>query len=113
MTHTNHLNYHRRKWALTQAQLADLIGLPARSVISVHERSLAMPSIRIALGYQIAFGTPLEVLFDGLADELEDAIIRRAASLDVKLRGRTDAKAKRQQEFLSNLVNRARNQDGL
>ena len=113
MPHRNTLRVHRKQWALSQTDLAHLLGLRARSVVSDYELGAEMPNVRVALAYQLVFGVSLKVLFPDLADEVEDDIIRRAAQLDAKLRHRTDADAAQAAKLLREMISRVGNADAI
>ncbi len=112
MHHTNQLRRHRRHWALSQRQLAHLLGLRARSVISNHELGTRLPALRLALGYQFIFGASLDTLFPKLRHEVETEIVGRATRLDEECREGASAQAARIREFLQELVSRAHSVDG-
>lgn len=82
----------RRKLSgLTQREIAYLLGSDSPSVVSKHERTDAIPSLPIALGYEIIFGEPISVLFNQVYASIEDEIERRAAELQETL-GKKSAK---------------------
>lgn len=107
MPHTNHLRFHRKQWALSQGQLAHLVGLRARSVISSYELGRADPGLRFALAYQFIFGVRLEALFPGVSKEIQDEIMRRAVSLDEACRDKNDPTSARVLELLQEMSVRA------
>jgi transcriptional regulator with XRE-family HTH domain len=113
MPHTNYLRFHRKQWALSQGQLAQLVGLKARSVVSSYEFGKSTPDLRFALALQFVFGVPLEALYPTLSEEIEDEVIRNAAALDEACRGRNDATAARVGEFLRHMLSRASNTEGV
>ncbi|MFI4973060.1 MAG: helix-turn-helix transcriptional regulator [Caulobacterales bacterium] len=107
MEYKIYLRTHRKAWALSQQQIADLVGIRARSVISSYERGVNSPSFRTALAYQFVFGVPLTKMFPDLAGEIEEDVMRRALQIDEAHRNRTDATAVRAREFLQQLLGRA------
>ena len=111
MPHRNTLKFHRKKWALSQADIAHLVGIKARSVISVYEAGAKLPQLRAILAYQFVFGASLEMLFPNLAKEVEEQVMRRAAALDAKVRHRTDATAIAVRQLLQDLISRAGHAD--
>ena len=113
MQHTNTLRRHRKQWALTQQQVAELIGLRARSVVSSYELGHGTPNLRSALAFQLVFGVPLTALYPNLSEDIEDAVMRKALTLDEVHRGRNDGTAVRVRELLQRLLSQAGNTDGL
>ena len=111
MQHTNTLRRHRKQWALTQQQVAELIGLRARSVVSSYELGHGTPNLRSALALELVYGIPLTALFPTLSCEIEDDVMRRALKLDEAHRGRNDGAAVRIRELLQRLLNQMRNAD--
>ena len=85
----------RRKLSgLTQREVAYLLGSDSPSAVSKHERTGAIPSLPIALGYEIIFGEPISVLFNHVYALIEGAIERRSAELEDRL-GKKSAKGER------------------
>jgi DNA-binding XRE family transcriptional regulator len=107
MPHTNYLRFHRKQWALSQREVAHLVGHRARSVVSAYELGRIAPWARYAVAYQFVFGVRLETLFPGMTREVEEEVVRRAAELDRASRGREDAGARRKLELLGEIVSRA------
>ena len=59
----NHLRRYRKRGALTQAEIAYLLGAACGSKVSRHERATRPPSLQTALTYQAIFGVPVHELF--------------------------------------------------
>ena len=113
MQHTNTLRRHRKQWALTQQQVAELIGLRARSVISSYELGHGTPNLRSALAFEMVFGVPMAALYPNLLEDIEEAVMRQALTLDEAHRERNDGTAVRIRELLHRLLSQAGNNDGL
>lgn len=92
----SYLRSHRLKSGLTQRELADIIGLIARHQISTHERSTAIPSLLVALSYQVVFRIPVADLFPGLCGSIQDNVEQRLAEFERTLQDST-AKGRRAQ----------------
>lgn len=107
MLHFNILRSHRRQWALSQSEVAHLIGLKARSSVSRYELDRALPALRTAVAYEFVFGVSLSELFPALAVDVVEEVMRRAAELDEVYWGRADPRSVRVQEFLQALSKRA------
>jgi DNA-binding XRE family transcriptional regulator len=107
MAHHNRIRFHRKHWALSQADLARLLGFRSRSVISGHEFGGVLPNVRAMLAYQLIFGVTLDDLFPDITKEVHDHVMRQAAELDRRVRSRTDDAGRRIQQFLDGLLTRA------
>lgn len=78
----NYVRTHRKKAGLSQRDLGKLLGHPNQSAVSRHERSQSMPSLAVALGYAVVFGTSVAEIFAGLRESVEQAIEGRIAEFE-------------------------------
>jgi DNA-binding XRE family transcriptional regulator len=67
----NYLRAHRRKTGLTQHDVARVLGHSARGVVSHHERFESVPSLWVALSYQVLYRVPVSDIFAGLTETVE------------------------------------------
>ena len=111
MPHLNYLSHHRKRWALSQRELALLVGHASRSVVSRLELGGGRPSLQFAIRCEAVFGVSVTELFPDLHQENHDLVMRRAARLDLRLRERSDAAAARKRQLLSEMINRAPQRD--
>jgi DNA-binding XRE family transcriptional regulator len=81
------------KSGLTQRELADLIGIIAHHQVSIHERSVGVPTLIVALSYHIVFSVPINELFPGLYKTVQLNVEERLAELENKL-GESTAKGR-------------------
>ena len=82
-----YLRPNRRRWGLTQSELALLLGVHSGSAISRIELGESAPTLEVALGCQILFGlTPME-LFPGAFSSIEEQVIARGYELYENLQG--------------------------
>jgi DNA-binding XRE family transcriptional regulator len=102
-----YLRSHRRRWGLTQRELAYLLGLKNASVVSRIELEGRHPKLPVALACHVVFGTPISELFPGLLTEIEDAVLRRAYKLYDRLQGRTAAATPTKLDLLEQVLKRA------
>ena len=77
----------RRRWRITQQELAFLIGLQSSEVIPRFEGGKRSPSLSRLLVCEILFGTSSRELLPGLFAELEQAVFRRGTDLYEVLQG--------------------------
>lgn len=100
------LRIHRRRWALSQQELGDLLGL-SRTAITRLENETESTSLATAFGLMVVFGIKANVMQPHIYAQIEDAVMNRAAKLDQTLRGKSDPKSLRKLELLSDMVHRA------
>jgi len=81
----NYLKTYRKHSGLTQDEIAFLLGHKNGTKISRFERFTRKPDLQTALAYQLIFGTPAEVIFPGIYQNVERQIINRAHLLSRKL----------------------------
>jgi len=85
----NHLRTHRRKSALSQRQVGELLGYPSEAQVSRHENAKAIPHLASAFGYHIIFRVPLRSLFPGIYEDVRETIEERLRELEITLHGQT------------------------
>lgn len=77
----HYLRSCRRRAALSQRDIAFLLGVTAISKISRYERNVTLPPIRTALAYQVICGRSMESLFRGAYESVRAEVHHRAALL--------------------------------
>ena len=103
MTH-NHLRRYRKRGALTQEEMAFLLGIGCGTQVSRHERSARAPSLQTALAYQAIFGVPVHELYPGEFQQAITAVGGRARQLLEDTQRRVSAtQAPFKGDFLSSL----------
>ena len=109
---TTQLVLLRRKHALTQAELAGLLGV-VQTTVSRLEQSpgdeLQNVRLDMAFALQVIFGKRPAQLFSDLFDEVEDAVMIRAAALDQMLDGSNDRPTEHKRALLADMARRAGN----
>lgn len=106
MRQLTYVRQKRKSWALRQVELARLLGI-AESVLCRIERGLREPEFEVAVGLEIIFGEPISALFPGAFDIAEEAVMRRAVTLDRSIGGKNDESSRRKRELLSVMATRA------
>ena len=81
----SYLRSHRLKSGLNQRELAEIVGLIAHHQVSIHERTVAIPSLMAGLSYQAVFCVPVAELFPGLYDPLQMNIELRLSDMEKRL----------------------------
>lgn len=84
-----HIRLNRRNTALTQQDIAHLLGFRAASHVSRLESGEREPDFRTALAFEIIFDKPVHDLFPAVCAELEGIAGFRAQTLLDRLRSET------------------------
>jgi DNA-binding XRE family transcriptional regulator len=109
MAHLNsYLRVHRKKWGLSQDELAALIGTRSGATVSRLESLRRHPNLRTAFAVQIIFGEPLDKLFPRTFEQVEDALMRRANTLHETLQGKAGISTKIKLDLLDDMSRRAK-----
>lgn len=77
----HYLRTYRRRSALTQRQVAWLLGCQAGSKVSRYERFARTPSLPTVIAYELILGTPARELFRGTYEAVILVIARRVRDL--------------------------------
>lgn len=103
----SYLRTHRRKWALTQKELAFLFGRKSSTHVSRLEQRKRIPTIDIVLACEILFDMPTRALYPKLYADIEEKVLARASKLYEHLERGTNHTAARKKELLSVVLKRA------
>ena len=76
-----YLRMHRRRAALTQPELAMLLGFPTRSKVVAYETGPVQRAPRDLMAYEVVFDTTLGEMFEGARREVCKQVERRARKL--------------------------------
>ena len=99
----NHVRTFRQRHALTQRELAFLIGR-SQTTVSSTEYGDSTPYLEVALALQVLFRLSPKELFPGCYEKVEDQVMRRAAELMHKLESGSDRRSIAKLEFLDGLA---------
>ena len=94
---SNYLRTHRKRLALSQEEVAFLLGVNGMEKaikVSRDENFVREPSLQFALAYEAIYGTPVRELFAGLYEQVEQKVAERAKLLGFRKTGK--AKPRRQ-----------------
>lgn len=100
---------HRRKWGLTQVELARLIGFASRSAVSRLERAKRPPATETIIACGIIFGLDVPELFPSLHDGIEQEVLVAISTLRKKLAKSTDDVSIRKRRLLEEIQERINN----
>ena len=102
---------HRRRWGLTQVELARLVGLSSRSAVSRIERAERVPTTATIIACGIIFGLATPDLFPSLQEEIEEIVRMTVAALLAELADQTDKVSIRKRALLTEVLERINNRN--
>src|SRR5690348_884965 len=91
---SNYLRSTRKRMALSQSEVAFLLGQGSSGQVSRYERFELMPSLETALAYEVILKIPLSEIFGGLYQKAEREVAERARALASEIGKRDAAKCK-------------------
>ena len=102
-----YLRSYRRRWGLTQNELARLLGCKTGAVVSRLERFGRQPSLESAYALEVIFGTSPIELFPGLHAKVKKAVIARIRDLYDELQGDSSKITRLKLDFFEQVFERA------
>jgi len=106
----NYLRSNRKRLALSQDEIAFLLGVQSGAKLSRYEQFNREPSLATALALEVIFQRSVSELFDGLYKKVEREVATRAKVLaarsDCQKFGRRTA---RKRQILTNIANNVLN----
>jgi DNA-binding XRE family transcriptional regulator len=98
----NYLRASRKRLALSQDDVAFLLGVECGAKVCRYERFARVPNLECALACEVIFQRPASELFAGLYQKIERQIAKRAESLLQKTNTATKSQqTKRKQSSLA------------
>lgn len=77
----NYLRANRKRLALSQSEVAFLLGVPTATKVSRHEQVMHAPTLEAALAYEVIFKRPVSEIFGNLYKKVELEVADRARVL--------------------------------
>ena len=96
----------RRRWGLTQAELAFLIGAKTGGVVSRIEAVKRFPTLAATFACELIFDTPPVELFPDLFAQVEKSLLARTNELYVALQGNSLRTTADKLDFLEEVLAR-------
>src|SRR5438552_456811 len=81
----NYLRVYRKRFGLSQVEVAFLLGWSDSSQPSRYEHFARVPTLRTALALAVIFHVPVYELFSREYQKVENAVCRRAERLEARL----------------------------
>jgi hypothetical protein len=82
---SNHLLSNRKRSALSQGEVAYLLGFQRSATVCDHERFNVVTSLQTGLAYEVIYGRPISDLFPGLVEKIQADVRTRAKILEQKV----------------------------
>lgn len=83
----NYLLSNRKQFALSQDEIAFLLGASSGREVCRHERFRSLPSLEVALAYEIIFKLSVSEIFGGQYAQIDAEVKARAKVLLAKTNG--------------------------
>ena len=104
----NYLRANRKRLALSQDEVAFLLGTKSGAKVCRYERFIREPNLKTALAYEAIFQRSVSELFSGLYRKAEQDVAERAKTLTENPQpAKATAQTARKREALAALVSRA------
>jgi DNA-binding XRE family transcriptional regulator len=103
---TSYLRPLRRRWGLTQKELAFLIGAKTGAVVSRAEGERRLPTLATAVALASIFDAEVRALFPGLLSQIHKAVLYRATVLYEELQGNPSKATRVKLDFLETVLAR-------
>ena len=100
----------RRRWGFTQHELAYLLGVASRTIISRVEGGKRTPSLAAALALSIVFDATQPQLFPGVISSVQESVLRGANELYEALQGDPSKATRIKLDFLEEVIARVEEQ---
>src|SRR6266516_4750166 len=97
----NYLRANRKRLALSQHEVAFLLGAQSGAKVCRYERFVREPTLETALAYQAIFKRSVSELFGGLYQKVEGEVTERAKILAERKDGKASRQAARKREAIS------------
>ena len=108
MSHAHYVALHRKRWALSQDELANLLAVSQAHVSRIEDGEAAKTAkLETVLGLQVVFGRAPRTLFATQYEAVEESVMTRAAELDVALRDKHDPESTKKKQLLIAMLKRA------
>lgn len=104
---SNYLRTHRKRLALSQEEVAFLLGVKGMDKgikVSRDENFKRKPSLEAALAYELIYGKPVRELFAGIYEEVEQAVAERAKVLGLRMDRKPNPKKRQLLAKLTSLL---------
>jgi transcriptional regulator with XRE-family HTH domain len=110
--HLNLLRARRKRSALSQREIAFLLGAHNGSKVSRYEQLTREPELKTALAYEVIFKCPVSELFPGLFKKVKAVVQERAKVLAKRaLQGNSKSLLAQKRKSVANIINQEKKKD--
>jgi DNA-binding XRE family transcriptional regulator len=102
----NYLRAHRKRLALSQGEVAYLVGSHGGAKVCRDEKFVRQPSLETALAYAALYQVPVEELFGGLYRRMEQEVATRAKVMTYRKEGKTNERTRHKRKKLEAVANK-------
>lgn len=102
----SYLHTLRKRWGLSQPELAALLNLTGSALCRFENRS-RRPTAELFIGAEVLFGHGPKEVFPGFYRAVERAILERAHAEHERLEALADASTAQKLRFLTEMIDRA------
>jgi transcriptional regulator with XRE-family HTH domain len=107
----NYLRSNRKRLALSQEEVAFLLGTQSGAKVCRYERFAREPSLATALAFEVIFQRPASELFGGLYQKVQQEVATRAKTLAYRTdRGKFNRQTAHKCQILTSIANKSLNQ---
>jgi DNA-binding XRE family transcriptional regulator len=99
----NYLRAYRKRLALSQDEMAFLLGLRSGTNVCRSERFARMPSLEDAFAYELIHGKPARELFSSLYEKVAREVTARAKVLTARHAGKHGRRSVHKCKMLANI----------
>jgi DNA-binding XRE family transcriptional regulator len=106
----NYLRSHRKRLALSQEEVAFLLGAQNGANVSRHEQFAREPSLATALAYEVVLQKPVSELFAGLYQKIQQDVAVRAKTLAHRIdREKPSSRTALRRQFITSIASKSLN----
>ena len=100
----NYLRAYRKRAALSQNEVAFLLGTNSGANVCRAESFTREPTLTTALAYEVIYQTPTSQLFGGLFDEIQKQVATRAKIMTYRKPGKSKQRNLQKTQTLAKLL---------
>jgi transcriptional regulator with XRE-family HTH domain len=106
----NYLRSNRKRLALSQEEVAFLLGTQSGAKVCRYERFAREPSLETALAFEVIFQRPASELFGGLYQKVEQEVAARAKTLTYRTdRQKPNCQSAHRRQILASMASKSLN----
>jgi len=109
----SYVRTQRRRWALTQKEVAALLGFENRASVSRIEQGKHVPTLETALALEVLFGVAPREMFPAIFGEIEEQVMRQSLVLYEATLQSSKPRERRKRELLELALKRATDTKGV